>query len=146
MKIFIASDHAGFETKTKVIKHLKNNTSLDVCDLGPLNDERVDYPDFSDKVCLELKKSKDSLGILICGSGQGMAMRANKYNHIRAALCTNAELAVLSRQHNQANILCLGARTTEENIILKTIDSFLATDFEGGRHQNRVDKISALIT
>ncbi len=146
MKIFIASDHAGFETKTKVLNHLKSNASLDLSDQGPSNDERVDYPDFSDKVCKQLKDSSASLGILICGSGQGMAMRANKHSHIRAALCTNLELAKLSRQHNDANVLCLGARTTDPTLLLKIIDEFLETDFEGGRHQNRVDKISTPTT
>ncbi|MGH1469405.1 MAG: ribose 5-phosphate isomerase B [Bdellovibrionales bacterium] len=141
MKIFIASDHAGFERKTKVIDYLKIQ-SKEVIDLGPSNDERVDYPDFANNVCESLKNTSDSIGILICGSGQGMAMRANKFSHIRAALCWNAEVAELSRGHNRANVLCLGSRLIEEQLTYKIIDTFLNTPFEGGRHQGRVDKIS----
>lgn len=151
LKVYVASDHAGFEIKTKVTKYLstKYKEANSIHDLGPLDDKRVDYPDFSNKVCTALKNSTgDSttdLGILICGSGQGMAMRANKYKHIKAALCWSEEIAKLSREHNNANILCLGARLTEESLLFKIIDAFLSTSFEGGRHQNRVDKISAPI-
>ncbi len=141
MKIFIASDHAGFKLKTKVINYLKTNSNK-IIDLGPMNKDHVDYPDFSDKVCKSLKFSSTDIGILICGSGQGMAMRANKYSYIRGALCWNEETSILSRQHNNANVLCLSSRLIKEDIIFKIIDSFLSTSFHKGRHQQRVKKIS----
>lgn len=142
MKILIASDHAGFSVKQAVIDQLKK--SYTVVDLGPENEERTDYPDFADKVIVELEKDlQNYVGILICGSGQGMAMRANKYPFVRAALCWNQESAQLSRQHNDANVLCLGARLLDLKTLLATVDVFLTTSFEGGRHGDRVKKISA---
>lgn len=139
--VFVASDHAGFPVKDLVIKACQK-LNLSVEDLGPSTDDRVDYPDFADEVSHKLKLHPESFGILICGSGQGMAMRANKYRHIRAALCWNGESAKLSRQHNNANVLCLGSRLLDEKAILETIETFFSTDFEGGRHQGRVEKIS----
>ncbi len=140
MKIYIASDHAGFLTKQKVVEFLKKQN--DVVDIGPQNEDRTDYPDYADKVVLELKKDSSAMGILVCGSGQGMAMRANKYSFIRAALCWNEESAKLSRAHNDANVLCLGARLLPENELFSAIKAFLATTFEGGRHADRVQKLN----
>ncbi len=142
MKILIASDHAGFTVKQAVIDQLKKNYT--VVDLGPENEDRTDYPDYADKVITELEKDLQKfVGILICGSGQGMAMRANKYPFVRAALCWNKESAQLSRQHNDANVLCLGARLTDLKTLLSTVEVFLTTSFEGGRHSDRVKKLSA---
>ena len=141
MKIFIASDHAGFSVKQKIVETFKEKYTL--IDLGPTNEDRVDYPDYADKAIAEIKNDlNNSLAILICGSGQGMAMRANKYPFIRAALCWNQESAKLSRQHNDANVLCLGARLLEDTVLFATIDAFLKATFEGGRHADRVQKIS----
>lgn len=138
--VYLASDHAGFSVKADVLEHLKT-LGLQIEDLGPASDERVDYPDFADEVAKRVQGS--SFGVLICGSGQGMAMRANKYPHIRAALCWDETSAKLARQHNDANVLCFGARLIEKPMILKMITSFFEAQFEGGRHQNRVEKISA---
>jgi ribose 5-phosphate isomerase B len=140
MKIYIAADHAGFLIKEKVIAFLKKQN--EVIDLGPKNEDRIDYPDYADKLVLELKKNSEAMGILICGSGQGMAMRANKYSFIRAALCWNAESAKLSRAHNDANVLCLGARLLPEDDLFSAITAFFATPFEGGRHADRVQKLN----
>ncbi|NUN06284.1 MAG: RpiB/LacA/LacB family sugar-phosphate isomerase [Bdellovibrio sp.] len=154
MKIYVGSDHAGLEMKLKVMAELRK---LNWQDMGTFSADSVDYPDFADKVCkhivqVELENQKNSisdslegsaLGILICGSGQGMAIRANKYPQIRAALCWNEAIATLSREHNNANILCLSGRMIplEEN--LKMITAFLNTKFAGGRHAIRVDKLSS---
>lgn len=138
MKVFIASDHAGFELKEKIIEHFSKNFAFE--NLGPDSTDRVDYPDFAIK--LSEKLGQGDLGVLVCGSGQGVCMTANKFAHIRAALCTNEELAELSRAHNNANVLCLGSRTVEEELNLKIFNKFMTTDFEGGRHQARVEKIS----
>lgn len=145
MKIAIASDHAGFEVKQKIIDKYKTTNAF--LDLGPASDERTDYPDHADSVAKYISKSNDSkeIGILICGSGQGMAMRANRYPQIRAALCWSEESAQLARAHNNANILCLGGRLLSFDLICKIIDAFLATPFEGGRHADRVQKITAPI-
>lgn len=142
--VYIASDHAGYPIKEFVITELKELGCV-VKDLGPSSDDRVDYPDFADKVCTELQGQMSAAGVLICGSGQGMAMRANKYLNIRAALCWDRESASLSRQHNDANVLCLGARLLEKSTIQETLQAFVQTEFEGGRHQNRVQKISSNI-
>ena len=159
IKIFIASDHAGVELKSKLLMELRsaNYTSrYEVMDLGPQSTESVDYPDFADLVCKKIHgfsllnsdaknseiPSATELGILICGSGQGMAMRANKYSHIRAALCWSVEVAKLSRSHNDANVLCLAGREIKADLNLKIMREFLATNFEGGRHQGRVLKVS----
>ncbi len=144
MKIFIASDHAGFEIKKKIVDYLKADSNK-IIDLGPINKDPVDYPDFSDKVCQALEFNSTDIGILICGSGQGMVMRANKYSYIRGALCWNEETSILSRQHNNANVLCLGSRLVTEETIFKIINSFLSTSFKGERHEQRVKKISSLI-
>lgn len=140
MKIFIASDHAGFELKEKVISHFKDRFQFE--NLGPNNTERVDYPDFAKKLSEKLLNNSTDIGVLVCGSGQGMVMTANKFPHIRAALCTSVDLSELSRAHNDANVLCLGSRTVEETLNLKIFETFVSTSFEGGRHKTRVDKIN----
>jgi ribose 5-phosphate isomerase B len=138
LKVFIASDHAGFELKEKIIEHFKNDYDFE--NLGPNTDDRVDYPEFAIK--LSEKIDSNSLGVLVCGSGHGVCMTANKFSHIRAALCTSEELAKLSRAHNNANVLCLGSRTVKDELNLKIFKKFMTTAFEGGRHQARVDKMT----
>lgn len=138
--IFIASDHAGLEMKRHLIGRYP---FLPWKDLGPMNGDRVDYPDFAEKLCLNLKSEiNESCGVLVCGSGQGMAIRANRFPFIRAALCWNQEVAELSRQHNDANVLCLGGRITAFPIAEQILKAFMSTEFEGGRHQTRVDKLN----
>lgn len=149
MKILIASDHAGLELKDQVVRSLKKTDSIE--DLGTFSKDSVDYPDFADKVCAKLKPQTDSLqlnelGILICGSGQGMSIRANKFSNIRAALVYNDEIAILSREHNNANVICLGARFCTLEQALKWIEIFKKTPFAGGRHQSRVAKVGSAIS
>ena len=139
-KISIASDHAGFEMKIKIMKYLEKN-GFSVIDRGPSNSESVDYPDFAKKVCKDLLDQDVDKGILVCGSGQGMAMVANKYKGIRAALCNSKEMTELARAHNDANILTLGARFIDESLALSCVEKFISTSFEGNRHIQRVNKI-----
>ena len=141
MKIPIASDHAGFEAKTKIISKLQE-MGYKVEDFGPFTDERVDYPDYAVKVSEAVNNGHQPIGILICGSGQGMCMTANKFENVRAALVYDAEVASLTRQHNDANIICLPSRFVDYALAQDMAQVFLETDFEGGRHQKRVDKIS----
>jgi ribose 5-phosphate isomerase B len=136
--LYIASDHAGFKLKTYL---LKNYPSKSWVDLGPSTDARVDYPDFANLVAEKVCNESDSMGVLICGSGQGMAMRANKFPRIRAALCYSEESTQLTRQHNDANIICMGERLISPELALKLLDIFIKTPFEGGRHADRVKKI-----
>jgi ribose 5-phosphate isomerase B len=139
--IFIACDHAGLDMKNHLIGRFPFYPWRD---LGTKTQESVDFPDFAEKLCLEMHgQLESSCGILICGSGQGMAMRANRFPYIRAALCWNDEVAALARQHNNANILCLAGRLTSFPLAEKILTTFLQTDFEGGRHQRRVDKLGA---
>ena len=133
MIVSIASDHAGFQLKEIIVSHLKA-LKIEVIDNGPKNDESVDYPDYAKKVVDDLKGSNASKGILICGSGQGMAMSANKHAGIRAALCHNLEITKLARAHNDANILTLGARVIDERTAISCVDTFINTEFEGSRH------------
>jgi ribose 5-phosphate isomerase B len=144
-KIVIASDHAGFNLKRELIKMLESEYSID--DLGPMSTDSVDYPDYADLVCRKLieyqKNSVLAKAILICGSGQGMAMRANKFAEVRAALVYNNELCALSREHNDANVLCLGARFCSETQAYAWSKLFMDTPFAGGRHQTRVAKLSS---
>ena len=154
MILYVGSDHAGLDLKLKVMAALPD---FQWKDLGPYNGDSVDYPDYANPVCkeivqVELQNQKSgiqdplqgpAMGILICGSGQGMAMRANKFKNIRAALCWEEDIAKLSREHNNANILCLSARFTSPDMAVKMIKLFLSTPFEGGRHAKRVAKISA---
>jgi len=140
--IFIAADHAGFTLKSQLLATFPN---LEWKDLGPANTDSVDYPDYADFLAVELKKFPEALGVLICGSGQGMAIRANRYPHIRAGLCFSEEMARLSRAHNNANVLCLGSRFTDIELAKKILDVFLNTPFEGGRHERRVHKLTQKI-
>lgn len=139
-KIFIASDHGGFSLKQPIVDLLQTRVSIE--DLGPASADSVDYPHFAQSLCLKIPSdSVDTFGILICGSGQGMAMTANKFPHIRAAVVWSEESAMLSRAHNNANVLCLGARLISQDLALKIVQAFFSTSFEGGRHQRRVDQI-----
>ena len=138
-KVFISSDHAGFKLKETIKKKL--GKKIKVIDLGPKSDKSVDYPDFAKKVAKSVSTKKSNIGILICGSGTGMAMSANKFKKIRAAVCYNMASTRLSRLHNNANIITLGARLIKKNIALKLINIFLGTKFEGGRHLRRVKKV-----
>lgn len=141
MEVLIASDHAGFELKTWLQKQPVSidNQPLQWIDLGPSNTDRVDYPDFADRLCQKL--SGNEFGILICGSGQGMAMRANRYRQHRAALCWDTVTAKLARAHNNANILCLGGRLIPQGLCIEILQTFLSTPFEGQRHDARVVKL-----
>jgi len=134
-KIFIASDHAGYNLKNSIISKLKKIT-----DLGPKSKDSVDYPDFAKKLSKKVASNKGSFGILICGSGMGMAIAANKNKNIRAALCYSKKNK-LSRLHNNANIITLGERLIDKNKAISLIKIFLSTKFEGGRHLRRVKKI-----
>lgn len=138
-KLILGSDHAGFALKQRIIQHLEA-LGQEVHDFGPFAADSVDYPDFAHPVANAVIQEA-ALGILICGSGNGVCMSANKHAGIRAALCWNVELASLARQHNNANVLCLPARFVDEKTALAMVDAFLATPFEGGRHSNRVQKI-----
>jgi len=140
-KIAIGGDHAGFEYKSKLIKNLESK-GYEVTDYGPFSDSSVDYPDFAHPAMESIEKGVNELGILICGSGNGVNMTANKHQGIRSALCWNTDLAVLSRQHNNANVICFAERFISYDYVEKMAEAFLTTEFEGGRHQRRVDKIS----
>lgn len=138
--IYVACDHAGLEAKRHLIGRFP---FLPWKDLGVNSVESVDYPDQADAVCGELRgEQRDVCGVLICGSGQGMAIRANRHPFVRAALCWNEDIAKLARAHNDATILCLGGRVTPMPTLERILTTFLETDFEGGRHQKRVDKLS----
>ena len=139
-KISISSDHAGFKLKEEIKKNLKKK-KITVIDLGPQNNNSVDYPDFARKVARSVAAKKSNIGILVCGSGTGMAMSANKIKKIRAAVCYNKASTSLSRKHNNANILALGSRLTKKSVALKLVNVFLGTKFEGGRHLRRVKKV-----
>lgn len=140
-KIAIGADHAGFLYKTKIIAHLES-LGYQVDDKGTYSEQSVDYPDFAHPVAKAVETGAADLGILICGSGNGVAITANKHQGIRAALCWTQELAALARQHNDANIISLPARFVSIEEAIGMIDTFLKTPFEGGRHQNRVNKIA----
>ena len=139
-KICIASDHAGFNLK-EYIKDFLINKNVSIIDLGPNENKSVDYPDYAKKIGNRIKSKKSDIGILVCGSGTGMAISANKFKNIRAAVCYNFKSTRLSRQHNNANIIALGARLTKKSLSLKLVELFLKTKFEGGRHLKRVKKI-----
>jgi len=139
-KIFISSDHAGFKLKEEIKSHLsKKNISFK--DMGPFNDDRVDYPDYAHKVARKVKTNKNNVGILVCGSGMGMNIAANRHKNIRAAQCFNLKSTKLSRLHNDANIITLGSRLLSKKLALSCINVFLNTKFEGGRHLKRIKKI-----
>ena len=139
-KISLASDHAGFTLKEIIKKKLIKN-KVKVLDFGPFNKDKVDYPDYAKKVARNISSKKTNMGILVCGSGTGMAMSANKLRKIRAAVCYNSVSTRLSRTHNNANILALGSRLTNKREALKIVNIFLSTKFEGGRHLRRIKKI-----
>ena len=139
-KIFISSDHAGFKLK-EAIKSYLSNKKLSFTDMGPYNDSRVDYPDFAHKVARKVKLNKNNIGILVCGSGMGMNIAANRHKNIRAAQCFNLKSAKLSRLHNDANIITLGSRLLSKKLALSCVIAFLNTKFEGGRHLKRIKKI-----
>ena len=139
-KIYISSDHAGFKLK-ELIKSYLIKRNFNYFDLGPDNGDRVDYPDYAHKVAKKVKKSKNHIGILVCGSGMGMNIAANRHKNIRAAQCSNTMSTKLSRLHNDANIITLGSRLLSKNTALKCVSIFLSTKFEGGRHAKRIKKI-----
>ena len=139
-KISLASDHAGFKLKENIKKSLKKKR-ITVIDLGPKTDSSVDYPDFAKKVARSVASKKSNIGILVCGSGTGMAMSANKIKKIRAAVCYNRASTSLSRKHNNANILALGSRFTKKSNAIRLVNIFLSTKFEGGRHLRRIKKV-----
>ena len=139
MKIFIGCDHAGYEMKQKIISKFKNDFDFEDC--GCHSDTSVDYSDYAKNVTDKIKNKTNLYGILICGSGIGISIAANRIKSIRAALCTTTEHAKMSRLHNDANILALGSRLTEETTIFKIVKKFFSTPFEGGRHKLRINKI-----
>ena len=139
-KIFISSDHAGYKLK-ELIKIFLDKKNFLYSDLGPYNMDRTDYPDYAHKVAKKVKTNKNHVGILICGSGIGMNIAANKHKNIRAAQCFNLRSTKLSRLHNDANIITLGSRLLSKNNALKCLNIFLSTKFEGGRHVKRINKI-----
>ena len=136
-KIFIASDHAGFNLKKQIIY-----SKEEFVDLGTNNEDKVDYPDFAENLALKVNSNDGSKGILICGSGIGMAIAANRFKGIRAGLAFNPEIAKLMREHNDANVLVLPGRFMDVHEALKCVENFLNSNFEGGRHQNRVNKLT----
>ena len=139
-KIFISSDHAGYKLKEAIKLHLSKN-KLSFLDMGPHSDSRVDYPDFAHKVARKVKINKNNVGILVCGSGLGMNIVANRHKNIRAAQCFNFKSTKLSRLHNDANIITLGSRLLTKKVALNCVSVFLKTKFEGGRHLKRIKKI-----
>jgi len=141
MKISIGNDHAGPDYKKAIIEMLISK-GHEITNYGTDSADSVDYPDFGHPVANDVTEGKADLGIIICGSGNGIAMTANKYTRVRAALCWTKEIAVLARQHNDANIISIPARFTSIPQVLEMVDAFITTDFEGGRHQNRVNKIA----
>lgn len=143
MKIALSADHAGFELKEKIYKYLESK-GHSVTDFGTYSKESIDYPEFAYVASKSIVEHNNELGILICGSGVGVSITANKVKGIRAANCFNEEMATLARQHNNANVLCLGARFINADLALTMVERFISTDFEGGRHKVRVDKIHDL--
>jgi ribose 5-phosphate isomerase B len=146
MLVLIAADHAGYVLKTRIVDFLRV-CHIPCCDLGTHDSCPVDYPDFAQLLCLRLlgqPAGEETLGILVCGTGIGMGIAANRFKGIRAAVCNEGERsAYLARSHNHANVLCLGARLIDEATALATVETFLRTPFEGGRHQKRLEKIEA---
>ncbi|MDU2024720.1 MAG: ribose 5-phosphate isomerase B [Finegoldia magna] len=143
MKIAIAADHGGFELKDSMVEYIKS-LGNEVMDLGTNSADSVDYPDYAKKVCEEIQQGNSDLGILICGTGIGMSLAANKFEGIRAACVSDVYSAKMSRNHNNANVLCIGARVIGDEVAKLIIKTFLENEFEAGRHQRRVDKIMAI--
>ena len=140
VKIVVGSDHAGFELKQIILEHLSER-NMNYEDFGTNCLDSVDYPDYAKKVAEEVNSKDLIMGILVCGSGQGMAMTANRFKNVRAAICHNSDVAKVTRQHNDANVLCLGSRFIDMSEAIKCVDVFLSTDFEGERHLKRINKI-----
>ena len=140
MKLAIGNDHAGSDFKKKIVNLLEDQ-NIEVINYGTDQNESVDYPDFAHPVGKSIQENKVDLAIVICGSGNGVNMVVNKYPKVRSALCWNTELAALARSHNNANILAIPARFVSEEVAIEMVNTFLTTSFEGGRHQNRVEKI-----
>lgn len=143
MKIALGSDHGGFELKNEIIEYLKEN-GYDIKDFGPFSSESCDYPDYALKVAESVKNKEYDFGILICGTGIGISLAANKVPGIRAALCSDTFSAHATRQHNNANILAMGQRVVGVGLALDIVKTFLEAEFEGGRHQTRIDKLTAI--
>lgn len=141
MKIAVGADHAGFEYKEAIAEMLRSQ-GHEIKDFGTNSPDSVDYPDFAHPVASHVESKESEFGVLVCGSGQGVAITANKHQDIRAALCWNEEIAALSRQHNQANIICLPARFVDLTLAKKIVEVFFATEFEAGRHSRRVGKMA----
>jgi ribose 5-phosphate isomerase B len=140
MKFFIATDHAGIDLKNYTVKLLQEK-GHEVIDLGPFTSDRVDYPDYAHKLCEEILNNQKTNGILICGSGIGMSMTANRHEGVRAALCHDAYTATVARKHNDANVLCFGERIVGHGVCESILDAWIVGGFDGGRHINRVAKI-----
>ena len=138
--ILIASDHAGFRLKKILIEEFQGKLKFD--DLGPFSENSVDYPDYAKKLSKKIDINVDQMGVLICGSGIGMSMVANRFKNVRAALCMNKKMSKLARQHNNANILVLGSRLISQQEAIKCLLVFVKTNYEGGRHQARLDKLN----
>ena len=138
--VLIASDHAGYKLKKILIRELGGEINFE--DLGPFSENSVDYPDYARKLSQKIDLKKELVGVLICGSGIGMSMVANRFKNVRAALCMNNKMSMLARQHNNANILVLGSRLISEQEAIKCLLVFLKTNYEGGRHQARLDKFN----
>lgn len=140
-RIAIGGDHAGYYHKEKLLKSLQD-AGHEVKDFGPYSADSADYPDFVHPACDAIEKGDFDFGVLICGSGQGVTITANKHQKIRAALCWDTDLAAVTRQHNNSNVVCIAARWTAYELAEQIVNIFVNTEFEGGRHQRRVDKIS----
>ncbi len=141
MKLAIGCDHGGFELKEEILKFLKTVANIHVSDLGPATNDSVDYPDYGAKVSEAVSKGAMDRGILICGTGIGMSIVANRYPNVRAALCHDHFTAQMSREHNDANILVMGERVIGKGVAVEIVKTWLDTAFAGGRHQKRLDKI-----
>lgn len=141
--IAIGCDHGGYELKEHIKKHL-DEKGVEYKDYGTYNEESVDYPDYAGKVCRAIQDNEAECGILICGTGIGISIAANKHKGIRAALCSDVYSAKMTKMHNNANVICLGGRVTGRELAFMIVDSWLETEFEGGRHNQRIDKIHAI--
>jgi ribose 5-phosphate isomerase B len=146
MKLAIGCDHGGFELKEEILKFIKTVANIEVSDLGPAGKESVDYPDYGKKVSEAVSKGSMDRGILICGTGIGMSIVANRYPQVRAALCHDHFTAQMSRLHNDANVLVMGERVIGKGVALEIVKTWLETEFEGGRHRKRLDKIQEIET
>lgn len=141
--IAIGSDHGGFELKNHIINYLKEK-NIDIKDFGCFDENSVDYPDIAEAVCDSINNGESECGILVCGTGIGISIAANKIDGIRAAHCHDVYSAEMTKRHNNANVICMGGRVVGRELAFKIVDAWLGAEFEGGRHQNRIDKIHAL--